>query len=117
MSFMQDEITGKEKWAELDGNCGIAWVPLDCLEGPEDNSVERWFEGAVYNPGEYTFQIKEGYGARLSAPGYLDATDWTVFPTSEEAEGYLHEMYHDAEPMDGCDLCEEEENEEEGEKL
>jgi hypothetical protein len=34
----------------------------------------------------------KGYGARLSVPGYLDCTEWSVFDTKEEAEKYLDEM-------------------------
>jgi hypothetical protein len=39
----------------------------------------------------------KGYGARLSAPGYLDCTEWTVFDTEDEAREYLEEMYPDDE--------------------
>jgi len=39
----------------------------------------------------------EGYGARLSAPGYLDCTEWAVFDTVAQAEQYLEEMYGDEE--------------------
>lgn len=35
----------------------------------------------------------EGYGARLSAPGYTDCTEWTVFDTEAEAKAYLEEQY------------------------
>ena len=34
-----------------------------------------------------------GYGARLSAPGYMDSTSWTVFKTREDAEEFLREEY------------------------
>lgn len=37
-----------------------------------------------------------GYGARLSAPGYLDATEWTVFDSEKAAWSYLLENYEDA---------------------
>ena len=36
-----------------------------------------------------------GYGARLSAPGYMDCTDWVVFDTEQEAIDYLAETYLD----------------------
>ena len=32
-----------------------------------------------------------GYGARLSAPGYLDCTPWEVFESEQEALDYLAE--------------------------
>lgn len=47
-----------------------------------------------------------GWSARLSAPGYLDCTDWTgVFETEEEAVAALDEMYPDDETgeEDDCD--------------
>lgn len=37
----------------------------------------------------------EGWGARLSAPGYLDSTEWQVFDTEKEAREYLMETYGD----------------------
>lgn len=33
------------------------------------------------------------YGARLSAPGYLDCTDWSLYETFELAAESLIEMY------------------------
>ena len=35
----------------------------------------------------------EGYGARMSAPGYLDCTEWSVFDTEEEAYTYINNAY------------------------
>lgn len=32
-------------------------------------------------------------GARLSADGYMDRTDWTIHDTEEEAKEYLEEAY------------------------
>lgn len=43
-----------------------------------------------------------GYGACLSADGYLDATEWTVHATPADAARYLIDTYYD----DGvCDTC------------
>jgi hypothetical protein len=33
----------------------------------------------------WSINLIEGWGARLSAPGYLDCTEWTVWDTREEA--------------------------------
>lgn len=38
-----------------------------------------------------------GWGARLSAPGYLDSSEWELFETEEEARTYLMETYGDDE--------------------
>jgi hypothetical protein len=48
----------------------------------------------------------KGYGARLSAPGYLDCTPFTVFDTQEEAEQYLADEYpEEDEPEQAQILC------------
>jgi len=48
----------------------------------------------IYIPGRdiISFEIKTGFGAMLSAPGYLDSTNWNVFDTVEEALKYLEEL-------------------------
>lgn len=33
----------------------------------------------------------------MSAPGYMDCTEWAVFDTVAEANEYLNEMYGDDE--------------------
>ena len=43
----------------------------------------------------FSVQEREGYGARLSAQGYMDCTEWAVFDTEEEARAYLDETYGD----------------------
>jgi hypothetical protein len=47
-------------------------------------------------------RVRDGWGARLSAPGYMDCTDWDVYATEEEAKKALAEMY------DLCEKCLEE---------
>lgn len=43
---------------------------------------------------------RTGWYARLSAPGYLDCTDWVgPFETEEEADGYLGD-YYDGDPLE-----------------
>ncbi len=36
-----------------------------------------------------SIRMRDGWGARLSAPGYMDCTDWAVFDTEEEAADHL----------------------------
>lgn len=98
--FMEPQVTEKQKWASLDGKPGTSYIPLDVFEGPHDNSGEHFTEDGIYKPGEYEFEIIEGYGARLSAPGYLDCTEWSVFETDIEAAEYLAEQYGDADEED-----------------
>ena len=51
-------------------------------------------EGKPYNPDE-TLERKTGWLARMSAPGYMDCTNWTVHDSEEAAKEYLEEMYGD----------------------
>ncbi len=40
------------------------------------------------------WEKRRGWYARLSAPGYLDSTDWTgPFDSEKEAHAFLNEMY------------------------
>ena len=107
--FMQHQVTGKQTWLRVETTIGTEFVPAD-LVGFVRNSeqvsqplteLERAkYEGMIRPYTEGTIQSWEhitGFGARLSAPGYLDATDWTVHDTAEEAEAYLEEMYPDDE--------------------
>ena len=57
----------------------------------------------------YSYRDTYPIGARLSAPGYLDCTEWSVFDTEQEAEEYLDENY----PEDEEDGEDEEETEKE----
>ena len=81
MAFMQPEITDKTQW-EIDKD-GMVFP-----EGTLD--------------AELVCERRVGYGARLSASGYMDCTDWAVFATVSEAHAYLAEHY------DLCAACLEE---------
>ena len=111
MAFMQKQITDKRMWLEIDGNRGITVV--DAADAPEllplieaaadetdeldGDALEELQEAAsVYYDGRVEMVCKcVGYGARLSAPGYMDCTDWTVYDTQEEAEAGLNADYGD----------------------
>jgi len=50
--------------------------------------------------------LETGWFCRLSAPGYLDCTDWTgPFPTRHEAEAFIRDTYN-VDPDTGTDLDE-----------
>ncbi len=101
MSFMKKELTALSRWIEIDGPCGIEAVPFDVVfpsqskktEHPKFADVENYTE----NTEAYSITVRDGYGARLSAPGYMDCTPWSVFDTAGEAEAYLDEEYMDDE--------------------
>ena len=74
---------------------------------PFDSGDEFWSDDAGLTDEDTGLaESKSGYGARLSASGYLDCTDWAVFDTREEAEAYLVETYPEmwpGEPENGFD--------------
>jgi hypothetical protein len=103
MGFMEKQVSDKRTWLEIDGTNGITAV--DAQDAPNvaiavrlgnDSRAEElaleFYDGSQV----FSVEIKEGFGARMSAPGYLDATEWTVFDTAEEAEKYLA-MYDDGD--------------------
>lgn len=120
MGFMEPEIQEGD-WFSIDGPCGGEHIPADLvsLDIPE-KITEEWLEDValpalhdfIENRKLWTVEKIHGFGARLSAPGYMDCTEWTVFDTEEEAKDHIREFYDvcpdcDAEISEsGCD-CEE----------
>jgi len=60
---------------------------------------KRWIEERDLSGDQTCLDMRKGYGARLSAPGYLDCTEWEVFDTEQEACSYLADM---AELCENC---------------
>ena len=98
MSHMQPEIIYGE-WYEIDGDCGTEFVPADIVGDLPDGGHDRWgapppkLADYLESRRIVSWQRIAGYGARMSAPGYLDCTAWAVYETEEEAEDNLQEMY------------------------
>lgn len=103
MAFMQPEVTEKQEWAEVETTAGIWWVPFDVLSKSEAESARRGdFEPLLkYTEGNAVYLdqsgIKKGYGVRLSAPGYMDATDWEVYDNKKEALKRAKELVEEGE--------------------
>ena len=53
-------------------------IPVDCYEGPESGVEERGVAPVLW---------------RLSAPGYMDATDWNIAQTLDEARAECLSLY------------------------
>jgi hypothetical protein len=88
MSFMQKQVTEKVDWYQLDTvREGIVSIPADVM------SIEEFADNYDMEPEDV--EVIQGYGARMSAPGYMDCTEWAVFDSLEEAEEYLEEYYGD----------------------
>ena len=71
-------------------------------------SVEQYRE---LSGGLQSIECKRGYGVRLSAPGYIDCTPWTLFETEEEANEFISEEFSD--DYDDSDFEEAEEDSDE----
>jgi hypothetical protein len=99
MAFMERQIVFG-KWVEVDGPDGTEWVGADLVgevEPYHGHPVPIPEQLAGYCESAEVTEIKtvEGWGARCSAPGYLDCTPWTVFATEEEANDFLNEEAED----------------------
>jgi len=73
-----------DKWGKI-----IGWL-IDAKSEPFNTPKELadYLDNALI----YTVTLRPGFGARLSAPGYLDCTDWQVFETEKEARKHLKEL-------------------------
>ncbi len=87
MPFMEPEILHGH-WYKMEGDNGTMYVwGMDVWN---HNELDSYYDGTLDE--EETTTVL-GYGARLSAPGYMDCTDWCVFDTEKEASEYLQETY------------------------
>jgi hypothetical protein len=99
MSFMQPQIVFG-RWIEVDGNVGTEVIDADLVgdiepyQGPAI-PIPKLLADYCENRTATEIKVIEGYGARFSAPGYMDCTPWTVFETEEEAQEYLEEQQED----------------------
>jgi len=113
--FMKQQIL-EGKWVEVENPNGMFCIPGVLLANGGGVGIPAYWDGSlidesqkqtfaalshfynIYIPGYgkiISFEIKTGFGARLSASGYLDSTDWCVFDTVEEALKYLEELQFD----------------------
>lgn len=104
-AFMQPMIE-QGTWVMVDGGMGVDYIPAGETD-PEDVEALRQeiaangkastggtsLEDFTQNDVITEIEVVEGYSAYLSAPGYMDRTENTVFPTEEEAKEYLINEY------------------------
>jgi hypothetical protein len=97
MPFMKPQVYQGEYY-EVTAGHGETWiVPVDAtgfLSGfaQPASSLQDYVEPDIDDPDEI-LQPKRGWLARMSAPGYLDCTDWSAHDSEQEAREYLDEMY------------------------
>jgi hypothetical protein len=112
MGFMEQQIRYGE-WYEIETMSGTFFIPQayamfdttpnGCLFDGEgeltDEGREILMDYVDVMDADEISEVAEvtGYGARLSAPGYMDCTEWSVFDTEAEAQEYLDETYGDDE--------------------
>lgn len=102
-SFMEVQVTEKQDWYEVDGPNGTEWVPCDLVGSrnittPHLNpamSAPKPLRDYLHNDTVYHIKVIRGYGVRLSAPGYMDCTDWTVYTNKREALRAARELEHE----------------------
>jgi hypothetical protein len=110
-AFMEPDIQEGE-WVEIDGGQGTEAVPSEYVDMDEVESLKQaveaegkadlngmkiqdYFENRVIS----SIEVKTGWGARMSAPGYMDSTPWAVFATEADAVEYLKDQGADDEDM------------------
>ena len=113
MGFMQQDIQYGD-WATLDDRYGsTVVVPADyATDIIRDEHPDDWddYVNERITLGELRDRVnydeRTAYGARLSAPGYMDSTDWSLFDTLQEAKDCLRDVYDldddDDEPCLDC---------------
>ncbi len=92
MMFMQPQITVLERWW-----FGPNGSPVLCGADFSHREAAIEAEGPV--------NMLVGYGARLSAPGYLDCTDWTVHPSVAQAIESLRDSFCSCDSEEPCEIC------------
>lgn len=84
MGFMQAEVTEKQFWWEVDGPNGLYILPADYFTRKQ---AKEQYPGKA----ESSRKIKR-YGVRMSAPGYMDCTEWELYTNKREAIKRAKEM-------------------------
>ena len=87
--FMEPQIV-KDQWVEVDGSEGGSLIPAELTGGlTTPTALADYYVGEIYEA-----ELVTGWAARLSAPGYMDATEWMgLYDTPEEAAAALVEAY------------------------
>lgn len=89
-SFMKPEIISTA-YVQVETTHGTE-VVLDFKVGATAGEMRVFLSGDPLDPDDVP-EIKGGTLARMSAPGYMDCTEWTPFESTEEAFEYLIEHY------------------------
>lgn len=111
MAFMVPEYLTRRAWhvdTRTEGNLPFfAVTPFDA-NGADDETLVAWFADLIGCEPEDICEVTRddypGIYVRLSAPGYMDCTEWSgPYATEAEAREYLTDSY-DVDPDTGEDL-------------
>lgn len=102
---IEDWLVSKQLLQDIRANSAI-YAP-DESQAEDDNPLltELW-EQAIdeldiyvecYSDQWISIEVVKGWGARLSAPGYMDQTEWILYNSQQEAEDGLYEDYPEDE--------------------
>jgi hypothetical protein len=97
MAFMEKQITSKCEWYQIETSQGTWFVDRANVSESPDTEEMREELGQFCEGVPVSWETITGYGCRLSAPGYLDCTEWAVFPSLAECDAYLNENYPEDE--------------------
>lgn len=83
--------------ADVVGDIGLE-IGAECSEDSEGVTAERWAKIASvlreFIEGEpYAVALRDCWGARYSAPGYLNCTEWSIGATEKEAIAACKKVY------------------------
>ena len=94
MSFMQPQIYAGQ-FFRIETTAGTEIVPADDIGrtcGTDVSAFLNYLEGTPLDD-DAIIDIEDGWLARISAPGYLDCTNWSAHKSEAQARAYLDEMY------------------------
>jgi hypothetical protein len=103
---MEPEII-EGKWYVVETTIGTEYIPHDVVGDIElhQNSEPMFIAETAPKLRDYCegdpqeAELINGFGARLSMPGYMDCTDWIVCDSLDEAKHELSQAY------DLCETC------------
>jgi hypothetical protein len=95
---MQPQMTDKVRWIAIDGRNGRMWFPEDWKPS---EACKQYGDDDVS-----AVSVEWGYGVRLSAPGYMDCTEWEVFYSLPAARARFDELVAECAEDDAEDDAE-----------
>jgi hypothetical protein len=93
MAFMELDVTERCDWYEIDGDNGITYVPVNVVGvGRDVINMRDYYDGSRIDSVKI---VHNQYGARYSAPGYMDQTDWTIGNNKRNLIRDVRALYED----------------------